>query len=265
MQYGAPQVFRAIREELAKSPKTRILTSSTWANNPLEFSRFFLEKNDQARVTFADIHAFNQRKLGLAGNELFVMTPGEFQIARGNRKFVLGRPERIIFYPDGRPGFSFVRLRYSENADAVFAAEKGARGKLQQDTAAFDGQSVTVRHSLLDMGSLPALFDGRPETLIRGLEANPFVLEIALPRPRTISKVSLTLGAMDLVHLKFRVTPAEGAVRTYESSRRNRPFQPRLEFAFPDGPIRASQLRIEITEANAGEASHIEVRELRLE
>jgi len=54
MQWGARQLFGAIREELASHPRARLVVSHTWANNPNAFVRFFLNPRDQRRVELFD-------------------------------------------------------------------------------------------------------------------------------------------------------------------------------------------------------------------
>jgi hypothetical protein len=266
MQYGAPQVFRAIRHELAKPETKRVLLSSTWANNPNEFVWFFLGREERSAVAMLSIHTFLLSRQPVSPTDLFVMTPEEYKLARASQQLVLQPPERIVPRPDGSPGFYFVRLRYAEDADTVFAREREARKRLIEDSVMVGGQALTVRHSPLDMGRLVDLFDGRGDTLIRGAEANPFVLELAFPRPRLIGKVSLTLSAMDRVGLRIIVTPAEGGkARVFESSQTNRPPRPRLEFALPGRPVIASRIRIEITEVGGGEITHVHVYELSLD
>jgi len=266
MQYGAPQVFRAIRDELARSDPKRVLLSSGWANNPNEFVRFFLRPQERPRIAMLTIHTFLLSRQPVTPADLFVMTPEEYKLAQTSRQLVLQPPERIVPRPDGSPGFYFVRLGYADDADAVFAREREARKQLIEASVIVEGQALTVRHSPLDMGRPDDLFDGRGDTLIRGAEANPFVLELAFPRPRPIGKVAVALGAMDRVGLRLVVTPAEGGkARVFESSQTNRPARPRLELALPGGPVLASRLRLEITEVGGGEITHVHVYELSLD
>jgi len=266
MQYGAPQVFRAIKDELTRTETKRVLLSPSWANNPNEFVWFFLGPQERSRVVMLTIHTFLLSKQPVSTTDLFVMTPEEYKLARTSRQLALQPPARIVPRPDGSPGFYFVRVRYAEDADAVFAREREARKRLIEASVIVDGQALTVRHSPLDMGRLVDLFDGRGDTLIRGAEANPFVLELAFPSPRLIGKVTLALGAMDRIGLRIVVTPAEGGkARAFESSQTNRPPRPRLELALPGGPVLASRMRLEITEVGGGEITHVHVYELSLD
>jgi hypothetical protein len=266
MQYGAREVFSAIREELARSSDFRIRLSPSWANNPNEFAQFFLTGDERNRVTFGTVDAYLLRRTAFSEKDLHVMTADEYRRAVGSQKVVVDSPVRTLPYPDGTIGFYFARMRYSENADAILEAEREERRKLEETTATLEGRPVTIRHSRLDMGSIPAIFDGRPETLARGLEANPFVLEVLFPTARTVRKVRLSLGAMDLVRVRVRATPEDGSPeRSAAAELRNRPASPKLEFPFPGGAVRTRKLRIEIEDVGSGEISHVHVYELGLD
>jgi hypothetical protein len=264
MQWGAPQVFRAVSEELVRSPGSRILVSSTWANNPHEFVSFFLTPEEQRRVAIADIRAWSQRLTPLAGDEIFVMTPDEYELARNRRQFVVPEPIRTIPYPDGRPGFRFVRVRYAPDAAKIFEAERLARAVLMEKAASVGGETWTIRHSQSDMGNVPDLFDGRPDTLLRGLEANPFVVEIGFPAPRVVSGVSVTLGSMDRAHVRLRAQAEGGGKESVgDAALPNRPPKPSIDVSLP-APVRTSKIRIEIGDADEREPTHVEVREIRV-
>lgn len=263
MQYGAPQVFRAIREELAQSGKTQILLTPVWSNNTDAFLPFFLSQEERERVRMAAINAYALRMRPVAPEELFVMTPEEFASAKQSGKFVFQAPERVIPYPDGRPGFYFVRFQYAPDAEAVFAAEREARQQLKEEAVPVDGETVIVRHSQLDMGALTALFDGRNDTLIRGAEANPFLLEVLFPTPRAVKTVRITLGSMSLIRVRIRTIPAEGEQpREQESLHPNPPPNPMLAIPVPGAPEPVRGIRLEITDVAAGEVTNMHVREL---
>ena len=264
MQYGAQQVFTAVPAELEKSRSTRILVSPTWANNPNVFLDFFLDRPERRRVEMMNVDAFLDAKRPLSEDLLFVMTPAEYERANASGKLRLRSPERVLSYPDGRPGFYFVRMRYVEGVDAIFAAERQARRALQESRAMLDGQPVVVRHSPLGAGRIDDLFDGTPRTLIRGLEANPLVVEIAFPTPRPVRAVALDLGSMDL-SLKVTLTSPDGReAMTASETFRGLPRDPHVELALPDGGREATQARIEITMLPRREPAHVHVRELAL-
>ncbi len=263
MQWGAPQIFEAIRQDLPAGRSTFLL-SSAWSNNPQEFLSFFLPASDQARVRIADVRAWEQREQALAGDEVFIMTPEEYAIATESRKFLVSPSLRTIPYPDGKPGFRFVRLRYVPNVSEIFAAEKVSRAVLQEETVAVGKETWAVRHSRTDMGSLDALFDGRPETISRGLEANPFILEIRFPTARAVASVSVSLGAMDQARLTVKATSPSGEDRVGSVTVPNRPALPSTDVRLPGGAFLSAGVRIEIADGNGVDPTHIEIGELRI-
>lgn len=67
------------------------------------------------------------------------------------------------------------------------------------------------------------------------------------------------------LELKIVVTPAEGgSARTYTTTYRDRPDEPRLDFPFPDGPVAASALRLEFRDLSPPEDVHVHVRDLEI-
>jgi hypothetical protein len=264
MQYGAEQLFTTLPEELEKSPDARVIVSPTWANNTSVFPFFFLNEEQRSRVELINVDAFLFSKHDMSPNNLFVMTPDEYKQAVASPKLVMQSPERIIPYPDGQPGFYFVRMRYADNIDTVFAAERQARQALQEDTATLDGQQILVRHSLLDVGQVADVFDGDDHTLMRGLEANPLIIELVFPSPRTAGHLGVTVASMDFT-LKVITTPADGsAPRDTSMTYRDLPADPHVDLALPGGTQPVSKLRIEITNLNQGEVVNLHVREISL-
>ncbi|MEO8189173.1 MAG: hypothetical protein ABI682_02435 [Acidobacteriota bacterium] len=263
MQWGAPQIFDAIRQD-ARSQRGTFLLSSAWSNNPQEFVSFFMTAAEQPRVRIADIRAWEQQEQPLAGNEIFIMTPEEFRLATESPKFTVSPPLRTIPYPDGTPGFRFVKVRYVENVRGIFEAEKVARAVLQEDTVAAGPETWRVSHSRMDMGSLEALFDGRAETIIRGLEANPFILDIRFPTPRPVASVALTLGAMDQTRVLLKAISPSGEEKIATVTVSNRPALPWTEVRLPGGAFLAAGVRVEITDGSGSDPSHIEIGEMRL-
>jgi hypothetical protein len=207
LQYGGRQLSDALHAELAADPATNVNVTSTWANGADTIIRFFLP--NEPRITFLTIAAYQLDRLPLGRHQLFVMTPDEYRTAVGDRRFEAIRVSRVIPYPDGRPGFYFVHLRYSSAADAIFAAERRARRRPIFSRVPIDGQTVMVRHPLFDLGRIEDVFDGDSYTVARTLEANPAVLQLTFPRPRPMRSVEVRTGSMRL-GLLVRVLPATG-------------------------------------------------------
>ena len=262
MQWGAPQVFGAIREEMRRDPKATFLLSSTWSNNPQEFIPFFLSPAERPQLRIRDIREWDQQEGPLSGTDVFVMTPEEWAIAN-NGKFVVEGPVRVIPYPDGRPGFRFARLRYSDEARSLFAKERAERAAPHEETATVRGEEWKVEHSRADMGNADALFDGRLETVLRGLEANPFVIDVRFPGAQRVREVGVSVGAMDEVTISVQVFGKSGDPKTAKRAIGNRPARDWIDVPLPGGGVEAERVRIEIAESTALRVSHIEVRELR--
>lgn len=263
MQWGTEQLFTVIPPLLEESPDTRLLISPNWSNNADIFLRFFLDERQRERVRFGTIDPYANYKQEIDPHLVFVMPPDEYQRASTDPKFVISEPQQIIPYPDGRPGFYFVHARYSDTADAIFAAEIAERRRLREGSAAYAGQEITIRHSLLDGGSLPDLFDGDPFTLIRGFEANPFILELTLPEARSINEIALTVATMDF-SVTTVVTGADSIVRTYEQRFTGLPPDPQVVIALPDAPPQVRAISLTITDLKAGDRANIHIRELAL-
>ncbi len=262
MQYGAKQIFDGIRESMAASPTTRVLLTSSWANNPDEFLDFFLRGEERDRAQMGGIETYLLYRTDLTPQMLFVLTEEEYEKARGDPKLVVSAPERTIRYPDGRPGFRFVRLDYSDRAEAMFAAEREERRKPRERRVLVSGQNVLVRHSVEDGGQPSDLFDQRFDSTLRGLESNPFLLELDFEEPRELRGIDLTLTMMEC-DVTVTATPAGGgAPATLRREIRGITTDQVETFLFPSGPVRASRLRIEIYLPFAGERAHVELREL---
>jgi len=114
------------------------------------------------------------------------------------------------------------------------------------------------------MGNVPDLFDGREDTLLRGLEANPFVVDIAFPAPRVVLGISVTLGSMDRAHVRLSARAEGGGKESAgDVALPNRPPRPSIDVSLP-APVRTSKIRIEIGDADEREPTHVEVREIRV-
>ena len=243
LQWGAPQLFAAVRQELASSSSVRVLVSPNWANYPEAFVPFFLSPKEQQR---SRIHRVDRvYRMPLSSDDVWVLTPEEYAEIGSSPKFVLDPPHRIVPYPDGRPGFLFVRLRYSDEAPRIFAAEAEQRRRPVLGEVVLDGERIEVLHSQTDIGDLAALFDRRPRTMLRGLEANPFVLEFHFPSPRPMAGVAVTLGAMQVEITATVETAGGGAPKSFSRAWQDPGLDYRAELDFPE-PLDAVRLRLEI-------------------
>lgn len=264
MQYGAKQLFEIIPQKLAQEPDIQIYLSPTWTNGTDVLPQFFLTPQQQRRVLLKNIDAFTTYKQPLSDNQLFIMPAYEYETARTSNKLVVKSPEEVVPYPNGTPGFYFVRMRYVDDIDAIFAQEEIERQKPVVDQATLDGQPVDISHSLLDIGQVSDLIDGDTHTLIRGMEANPLVIELHFPSPRAIKTVGIDTAS---VHFQLNVeatAPSGGNPRVFSQKYNSPTPDPHVDADLPGGAQQTSILRVEITDLDTakGDIAHIHVREL---
>jgi len=266
MQYGARQLFEeAIPEFLAKESDTQILVSSTWANGADNFLRFFFTPQELKRVRMDGVATYLFKKLPLNDRMIFIMTASEYQQAKGSPKFSAVDVDKIVPYPDGSPGFYFARLQYSQNVDSIFVAEEQARQQLVPGSVTIDGQTVGLRYSQIDMGTPGQMFDDDPFTLMRGLEANPFILEFSFPEPRHVGGVTADFGLVNLtLTAKLYPNPDETPTIYNATFLSAITGNSQVDMRFPDAPEKVSKFRLEILNTLSGETANIHIREMHL-
>jgi 4-amino-4-deoxy-L-arabinose transferase-like glycosyltransferase len=267
MQYGAFQIFDILEKYVKEHPETRVIFSPDWANGTDVIARFFL--GDATPIQIGSVRGHITQKLPLDDNTLFIMTPQEYNAVLENTKFAKIDVETIISYPDGNPGFYFVHLRYVDNIDEIFAAEKAARQVLQETVLTIDGQEVQLRYPYLDSEfqpqSMALIFDNDPFTVAKTFETNPFVFEMIFPAPRTLNGFSIIIGSATVqVTLKCYSTSTSGAepiVYTFDGEGTRQ--QPELSFDLPE-PTEAQVLRVEVLDLLSPEQSKVHIWELKL-
>ena len=261
LQYGARQLFPEIRSYLARSPNTRIMLSPAWANGTDVVTRFFLGDPLPIQMGSIDGHLFQRQPLDQ--NTLFIMIPLEYEQAIASGKFTDIQVEKTLPYPDGRPGFYFVRLRYADNIDQILAQERESRRVLQIARINLDGQSVQVRYPLLDMGEPDQMFDNNVDTLGRTLEANPAVIELVFPQARVLRGIDLIIGSTE-VEVKVKLFAREGAEPVEVSAiLKGSVDQPQVSLDF-ERAITAQILALEVRDLHQGEPGHVHLWEISL-
>jgi 4-amino-4-deoxy-L-arabinose transferase-like glycosyltransferase len=262
MQYGASQLFGEVSKVLAGDPAQRVLVSPTWGNGIDVLERFFIP--DDAPVQVANADGFLTELGDLSRELLFVLTPEEYAAVLRDPKLTNVHVEETLPYPDGRPGFYFVRMEYSDQAEAAFAREREARSRPVEESLEIDGETYRIEHSVFDSGELFHVFDKDPYTLARGMEANPLLLDITLPSPRNVSGLDLTTGSMDIGLAVALYHPGSEEPMELEESFKDLPDDPTVSLDFPAdlGPVQ--RIRLLITQLDAFGPSKIHLRELTL-
>jgi hypothetical protein len=261
MQWGAAQLFDEIPDHLARTGAKELLMSSSWANNTDVFVRFFMPGEDRVRIGGG--HGLIEHRQTIGDETAIVLTPSEFTAIRDSGKFEQVRVDRLIRYPDGRPGFYFVRLRYRPDVDRIFAREREEARRPVTEERTIDGEPVRITHPPLDMGPLEFLTDRRNETLVRVAEANPAIFDFEFSRPRLVTALGLDFGTHDL-RLTISLFPPgpDTAPVVYAREYRRVPTDPHFDIAFTDGPPEVARLRLEILSLNDGESAKIHVRDV---
>jgi hypothetical protein len=213
MQWGAEQIYDALRPMLEMDPHLSFVVSHSWANWPNAYPEFFLDRELRQRVHIGviDEYVMNFRPRELSRKQLFVMTADEYQAARSNPMLEVSNPRRVIPYPDGNLGFVITSVVYSEDAREIFEAEQAERREPQHSTIELAGSPVRVVHPKFDIGDLEALFDGKHETIARTLDADPCVLTFTFSQERSLSGVRVTIWTPHY-DLALKAIGADGSV-----------------------------------------------------
>jgi hypothetical protein len=266
LQWGARQLFEeTIPAILDREPDTTIYMSSDWANGANSFPQFFLTPAQSARVYFRSVDELMVRYTPLTSDMLFVMTEHDRNRADASGKFEPIQPEHLIRYPNGEAGFFFTRLAYKPGVAADFARQKAERRAIVSGTAVIDGRPVAVRHSRSDMGELQNAFDGDAFTLLRGMEANPFVLEIEFPEPRAIGGIEALFGHMPFTWTAELTAPGAARPVIYKQAKPASGLgDVSGEIEFDRGPHTIERLRLVIHHDGEDDTANVHLRELVL-
>ncbi|MDZ4158920.1 MAG: glycosyltransferase family 39 protein [Anaerolineaceae bacterium] len=262
MQYGAVQVFNEIEDYLERSPSTRIILSPSWANGTDMLARFFF--NDPLPFEVGSIVGSMEREQALDDQTLFIMIPDEYQKVLESEKFTRVQVEKTLPFPDGRPGFYFVRLRYVDGVESIFEAEREQRRKLLEHKLVVGGIPALVKYSYLDMGSIDLVFDGDSNTLVRTLEANPLQVQVEWSKSRQVERVSVRIGGT-ATKVQVRLQNADGKELIHASQTVGDEPNPRtLTFALGNA-YEANRLLISVTSINSPEPAHVHLWEVTVE
>jgi 4-amino-4-deoxy-L-arabinose transferase-like glycosyltransferase len=265
MQYGGFQIFDIVDNYVREHPNTRIIFSPDWANGTDVVARFFLD--DFSSIQVGSVRGHITQKLPLDENTLFIMTPQEYDLVNQSDKLTDINVESIVPYPDGSPGFYFLRLRYADNIDEIFAAEKAVRTALRESTMVIDGAEVKLRYSYLDSEfqdkSIALVFDNDPFTVAKTFETNPFVIEMTFSETRTLNGFAIIIGSAN-VRITMKCYPEAGAEPTiYTFEGQGTRNQPELSFDLPL-PTETQILHIEVLDPYTSEQSKVHIWELKL-
>lgn len=261
MQYGARQVFGSIQEELNIEPDKKFYLTSTWTNGADVLARYFFD--DPLPFQMGSIDGFIKEYKPLDPEIVFVMLPDEMENMLASQKFTNIRMEKVLNYPNGEPGFYFIKVEYVENIKEIFAAEQATRRLLNKDEVMLsDGEVVMVEYSTLDMGQIHHIFDGDKTTLARTWEANPMQLIVHFSAYRMIEKIIVRVGGeATLVEVKAWALEKEEPVSL--SMQVAAAPDPRfMELALPK-MMKVEWIDVRVKNLNNEEPAHVHLWELQ--
>ena len=263
MQYGARQVFSEVSDYLADHPQSQAWVFPTAWNGGEMLRRFFAPADP--RLLLLNLDSFLGERFDAVDEVLVVLTQDDYERVIETGKFTEVEVEGTVALPDGTTGFYLVRLSYSPEADAIFAAERQARRRMVEEQIALSGRTATVRHTPFDMGSLYDLFDGDQATLVRTAGINPAVIELDFSEPVWLTGLRLTTGSMDL-GIAIRAFAGEGTVPgRYDQVFTELPPDPTLDLVLEPAPGAVRRLTIEIRDLDGLATSHVHLREIALQ
>ena len=260
MQYGSEQVFTRAAEIAREQPETTVLVSSTWANGSDVLLRFFADGLPNLRM--GNINAFALEYRALDRNTLFVMTQEDVDWIYESDKFTDISIEELLPYPDGSPGFYFVRLAYVDDIEAILDAEKEARQTLLTEQLTILDQTVRVDYPRLDINEIQHAFDGDKTTVIRTLEANPLRLGLTFPEEISLSSVTLVIGGAPSRMTVIAMADGEVLETVVEEVGEAIVFR-EITLTF-NQTLQIDQLAVEILSVLDGEIAHVHLWEVIL-
>lgn len=261
MQWGGQQISAKIEGFLEENTGAELTLSPSWANNTDVIMRFFL--GDPLPVTLGSTLEYDLYYREIQPEQVFIIGPEEFEALAQNPKFegiqILDR----LSWPDGRMGFYFIKLKYSPDAEEIFAEELWERQKPEEVDFDLMGQRVRISHSRLDMGTIASIFDGNRATLIRTLEANPLMISIDFPKAIALEGATVLVGA-PATQFTAAIVTEEGKSLTFMEKVEASDVVRAVSVDFGEQYL-VRQLQIWVESLNEGEPAHVHLWELILE
>ncbi len=162
-------------------------------------------------------------------------------------------------------GFYFITLQTVSNIEAIIAAEHEKNRTPIEEQAVYQGIKLKVLHSPFGIGSIENVFDSDSFTLVRSLEANPFLFDIYPEKPIATNSINIQTGTQKLFTVTISLYPVNSSVPvTYKRTFSGLPTDPVISFIFDKGPKISSRIKIELKDDISGEYSEIHVRTLEI-
>ena len=265
MQYGGRQVFvDTVLHGVESNKRVDYVVSPNWANGTDQLLNFFIPTRYSDRVSIDSIDSFMADKKPIGKDSIFVILPDEYTRAKASPVFSKLKVVGTIPDPNGKPGFYLLRIAYANNADTIFAQLAAARRQPVQGSVTVQGQPAIISYSQIEAGQPSDMFDGKLESLVRGVEANPFIIDLVFDKPMQMSKMTGTFSHMGIRLQVGLYENEEDTPMQFEATELNAPDDPTIDVNFGKSYL-VKRVHIEITDLDmgAGQPAKIHVRELQ--
>jgi hypothetical protein len=262
MQYGGKELFGETRQFLKENPGTFMVITPSWANGADILARFFYD--DPQPFQLGSIDGYINQKQTITPNTVFVVAPEELVRLKDTGKFTNLRILKTMPYPNGKPGFYFIKVDYVPNIDDIFKAEKASRLSFNESTMNLeDGTPLRIRYSALDMGPILNAFDGNDGTLIRSEQANPLRMQLFFNDPKDIRTVAVRVGGTPTEVTAEVYLPGVNTPLIFKSEKPETP-DPRDVVIDFGRLLNASRVDISTRSVRDGEPAHVHIWDIRL-
>jgi 4-amino-4-deoxy-L-arabinose transferase-like glycosyltransferase len=266
-EFAMKAVFEdRLPELLEAEPDTDFIISSSWANNVYLFPEFFIDKEDQNRVSIGHIQSYMYQRLELNEDMIFILPVEEFKVAEESGLFSNTEILDTVNYPQAGPAMYFARFAYAPNADQILYEMEMERQKLVDAFIVVDGVEYKVRHSRLAFGSVRELLDDNPDTLVRGESANPIQFEISSTEQMDVDQVKIMIAKLpDFTISVYDGTLDDSADPFYSKRFLNVQEDPVVVVNLDGEHARPTTISIEILFADGAGDAQIHVRDIVLQ
>jgi hypothetical protein len=259
MQWGARQVYAAAKDFLQRHPDRTLYISPNWTFQSEVVRTFFAQDEEQIRIGTTDAAITNVDPQ--LAKKAFVLMPDEYERVRSSGRFQEPEVDEIIPYPNGLPGFYFVRLAYVYNIEAIVQSEQAERHRLEETELKIGERLVRVRHTPVE-GEFKNFFDGNPDSLAKTNGINPLLIELNFDQPVLLSGITARVGA-EKVQITVNLESVDGEREYTVQADRGGPYKD-VPVVF-EKPERVIKLRFTLLDANEPETNIVHLWELTLD
>ncbi|MEE4270818.1 MAG: glycosyltransferase family 39 protein [Thermoanaerobaculales bacterium] len=259
MQWGARQLYTAVDEMLDEDPNRSFLISPDWTNGADNVARFFLAEDAPKKL--GSLMPLLHDPDPAIESMILVAIPTEYEAVKTSGKFAEIDELRVLPYPDGTRGFTFLRLTYRDDIAEILAAEAAERRRLRSSYVAAMGRRLTVRHSDFDIGSAELLFDGDDDTLARTSAANPMMLAVETDEPIEASAARVVFGSTNVEIGIELFAPGSDEPLTAGTSVTGTIEEPWATVSFPHR-VRFDRATLTLTDLRQTDPGHVHLWEL---